>query len=460
MSHRDSRGRGASNVPAWMSREIEKTHMDDRGGGRGGGHHRDRDYNRRPPPRRYDRRYDRDYDNRRSRGGGSGGRSRRASSDRSGIHFQSYEEERAWVEERRRRRHERKSLFDVMPTSEQLALEELQKAALASSGPNPNVFLRPEEIKGRQMATDTCTVAEKYGTNIDISTLNPNQTRHARRLYVGNLPEDLTEEDVHKFFRSSIHTAMGEEEETAEDHIISVYINKERRFAFIEFHSIDVCTACLALDGIDVCDKGTVKVKRPNDYNPAMVPPPDQEIIRKFDASKLGIISATVPDSPNKIFVGGLPYHLNETQVLELLRAFGEVKAFHLVKADALATSSKGYCFVEYADENAKDIAIMGLNGMDMGNGKQLSAKIATTTTATTNSGTNSSSTLGMTQILDSSAPPIMKVVDGVDIEALVDIAMGKGVNSALAPVGNASSGGQKGVLDIANAALAAAYGQ
>ena len=473
MSYRgESRGRGISNAPAWMTRGRENDHTKDaprdgprdaprdapRDGLRDGP--APRDHLRRQPPQRYDPRYDRpnnrDRDDRRrgGGGGGGGGRSsssrRRTSSNRSGIYFQSYEEERAWVEERRKRRHERKSLFDVTPTEEQLALEELQKAALASSGPNPNVFLRPEEMKVKQ-STDLMIGMEPA----NLSNLPPQQTRHARRLYIGNLPVDLTENDVHDFFRSAIHTAMGEDK-NSEDHITSVYINRERRFSFLEFKSIDICTACLALDGIDVCGKGKVKVKRPNDYNPGMVPPgSNPAIIQKFDASKLGIVCNTVPDSPNKIFIGGLPYHLSESDVLELLTAFGEVKAFHLVKADALAATSKGYCFVEYVDENVKNIAVMGLNGMDMGNGKQLSAKVATASSNSTSmSGAPvvTSSMSSIKPIGDALAPRIMKVVDGVDIEALLDIAMGSSV-----PTSTPSLSGTTGVLDIANKALAAA---
>jgi len=486
MSYRgESRGRGVSNDPAWMSKErnYDQYHP---GGPQGHTQGGPRDHHRRPPSQRYDprpdRRYERDYDDRRGSRGGGGGRSsssrRRVPSNRSGVHFNSYEEERAWVEERRRRRHERKSLFDKEPTPEQMALEELQKAALASSGPNPNVFLRPDEMKVKRCDDTIGRGSGGYGySRADKHSLQPQQTRHARRLYVGNLPVDLSENDVHDFFRSAIHTAMDEDKDTAEDHILSVYINKERRFAFIEFVSMDICTACLALDGIDVCNRGKVKVKRPNDYNSSMAPPSDTEIINKFDASKLGIISSTVPDSPNKIFIGGLPYHLTENEVLELLRAFGEVKAFHLVKADAMASTSKGYCFVEYKDENVKDVAVMGLNGMDMGNGKQLSAKIASSSGSNSNSsGVSGVSPIvpssGMQPIGDSSAPPIMKVVDGVDIEALVDVAMGKApLSSAGAgPNGTATgppvpTGGQNaatpaGVLDIANAALAAAYGR
>lgn len=45
-----------------------------------------------------------------------------------------------------------------------------------------------------------------------------------------------------------------------------------------------------------------------------------------------GVVSTNVPDSINKIFVGGLPAYLNEEQVQELLTSFGELKAFNLVR--------------------------------------------------------------------------------------------------------------------------------
>lgn len=37
--------------------------------------------------------------------------------------------------------------------------------------------------------------------------------------------------------------------------------------------------------------------------------------IPKLNLSVLGIISNTVPDSDNKVFIGGLPYNLTEDQV-------------------------------------------------------------------------------------------------------------------------------------------------
>jgi splicing factor U2AF subunit len=45
-----------------------------------------------------------------------------------------------------------------------------------------------------------------------------------------------------------------------------------------------------------------------------------------------GGVGMTVAESPNKLFIGGLPTYLNEEQVMELLKSFGELKSFNLVK--------------------------------------------------------------------------------------------------------------------------------
>lgn len=45
-----------------------------------------------------------------------------------------------------------------------------------------------------------------------------------------------------------------------------------------------------------------------------------------------GGVGMTVAESPNKLFIGGLPTYLSEEQVMELLKSFGELKSFNLVK--------------------------------------------------------------------------------------------------------------------------------
>lgn len=323
------RGRGIDNAPAWMTRggggpgpdgpppehdAFGRTHRggpappygdDMRGPPPGPFPPRDRG----PPPRgpppfgeRYDNRGPpppRNYDDRRGgryrgpppeqfRGGGRGRGPPpppppRRPRGNGAITFRSFEEEKDWVAERRRKRLARKSRFDQPPTAQQLATD---AAVLALSNP---------------AATDFAGIPSDRNF-----TAVPQQTRHARRLYIGHLPPNVTEQELHVFFRSAIDQALVEKPPGGEDPILSVYINHERRFCFLEFKTVEMATACMELDGIDIHGKGKVKVKRPNDYNPTMAPKVHPSAIPVLDVSRLGIVSGTVQDGPNKVFIGGM----------------------------------------------------------------------------------------------------------------------------------------------------------
>merc|ERR1719284_2088107 len=134
-------------------------------------------------------------------------------------------------------------------------------------------------------------------------------------------------------------------------------------FAFLECRSIDETTQAMAFDGINF--KGqSLKLRRPHDYQPI----PGGGGMDGF-AGVPGVVSTVVPDSLQKVFVGGLPNYLNEEQVKELLTSFGQLKAFNLVK-DTTTGLSKGYAFAEYLDGGITDQAIAGLNGMQLGDKK------------------------------------------------------------------------------------------
>lgn len=344
-------------------------------------------------------------------GGRGGGRSDKGNKNTAAgaIVFASYEEERAWVEDRRQKRLKRPSKFDQLPSEQQqliLLLQQQQQQA-AAAGVAGSVASSSSSLPAGAAAQLLAAAATSGGPTAataavagnvlvtlpaqDMALLSQQQTRHARRLYVGNLPTWVTESLIHDRFRSAIETALvRSNEEKAndpasleEDPILSVYINHERRFAFLEFKSVEMTTACMGLDGLElepppgVVDSNgpaKVKIKRPNDYNAFLAPKVSPAAMPQLDVSRLGIISETVLDGPNKIFIGGLQYNLTDNQVLELLQAFGKVKAFHLVKNED--GNSKGYCFVEYADPNITHIAIQGLNGMEIG-GKSLTARLA-----------------------------------------------------------------------------------
>jgi len=79
----------------------------------------------------------------------------------------------------------------------------------------------------------------------------------------------------------------------------------------------------MAFDGI-IFINGPLKIRRPKDYGGAEITTPSVHVP--------GVVSTNVPDSINKVFVGGLPTYLNEEQVMELLKSFGTLKAFNLVR--------------------------------------------------------------------------------------------------------------------------------
>ena len=156
--------------------------------------------------------------------------------------------------------------------------------------------------------------------------------------------------------------------------------------------------------------------------------------------SKLGIVVGNVPDSEHKIFIGGLPYHLNESQVMELLGAFGPIRAFHLVKSDPKGATSKGYCFVEYTDPNVTAIAVTGLNGMDVGGGKSLSARIAAARGMAGNDAAHQAQLEAEAEMASHAsfvaAPPVAAPVQS-EVDALLNAALG-GAVAPSAPIGGA----------------------
>ncbi|KAG0366337.1 U2 small nuclear RNA auxiliary factor 2 [Gamsiella multidivaricata] len=185
--------------------------------------------------------------------------------------------------------------------------------------------------------------------------------RQQRRLYCGNLPMGINEDSLANFFNQtmmSMNLTTG-----AGAPVVSVHINYEKNYAFVEFRTPEEATAAMAFDGI-VFQGQTLKIRRPKDYQP-----PEGANHEVPQIHVPGVISTNVPDSENKIFIGGLPLYLNDEQVIELLTAFGELKAFNLVKENNVG-ASKGFAFCEYLDPNLTDIACQGLNNMMLGEKK------------------------------------------------------------------------------------------
>uniref|UniRef100_A0A914HXZ7 U2 snRNP auxiliary factor large subunit n=1 Tax=Globodera rostochiensis TaxID=31243 RepID=A0A914HXZ7_GLORO len=192
-----------------------------------------------------------------------------------------------------------------------------------------------------------------------VPVVGPSVTCQARRLYVGNIPFGSNEDAMLDFFNQQMHLCGLAQ--APGNPVIACQINLDKNFAFIEFRSIDETTAGMAFDGINFMGQ-QLKIRRPRDY---VAPTTNYELLGRMPVSNI------VVDSPFKLYIGGLPGHLNSDQVKELLSAFGQLKAFNLVM-DTTTGLSKGYAFCEYLDQSLTDQAVVGLNGMQLGDNRLL----------------------------------------------------------------------------------------
>ncbi|PAV65644.1 hypothetical protein WR25_12736 isoform A [Diploscapter pachys] len=218
--------------------------------------------------------------------------------------------------------------------------------------------MSPKEYKALQASGQI----PRSNMQSSVPVVGPSVTCQSRRLYVGNIPFGCNEEAMLDFFNQQMH--LCNLAQAPGNPVLVCQINLDKNFAFIEFRSIDETTAGMAFDGINFMGQ-QLKIRRPRDYQPISV---NYEMAARLPVSNI------VVDSPNKIFIGGLPHYLNEDQVKELLCSFGQLKAFNLA-VDSQG-NSKGFAYAEYLDTTLTDQAIAGLNGMQLGD-KQLVVQLA-----------------------------------------------------------------------------------
>lgn len=395
---RDRKFRGGDDYEE-PGREIDRREE------RGGGHDRkdDRDFEERDLDRRH---RDRDRDHRRH----SADRDRDRDRGRRRRRSRSRSRSRTRSRSRDRERRSRKSGFDMAPPGATVAGAGMTAggATTASAGgvtaPGVSPAMSPlgampfagaMGMAGMAGMTGMAGMAGMGGMagmtgmpnmpNMPNMSMFPNMfpfagtqaTRHARRVYVGGLPPMANEQTVAAFFSKAM-ALVGGNTAGPGDCVVYVYINQEKKFAFVEMRTVEEASNAMALDGI-MFEGVPVRVRRPSDYNPSMAatlgpthPSPN------LNLAAVGLTPGASggADGPDRIFVGGLPYYLTEEQIKELLSSFGALKAFDLVK-DRETGNSKGYGFCVYQDPAVTDVACMALNGMKMGD-KTLTVRRAT----------------------------------------------------------------------------------
>lgn len=340
-----------------------------RGGSRGSRRDKRRSRSRSESPRGDRRRRSRDREGKSSR------RSRRSASGSRSLSPPS---------SRRRRRRERANNWDKPPeglTVGQGAVTATLQGlgGLGLSGSGAGQFMDPPMLDpGVMMGTAALgaggVVRGAIGT-LTAPTAPPNQQelfngvmvptmmlRQAKRLYVGNVPMGCDQFVLMQLFNQAM-VAAGKGSATAPP-IVGVQVNESKPFAFLETRTPEDAANVLLFDGITI-GANQLKVRRPKDFKPlpGIVDPPTGVSLIP------GHLPTSVENTENKIYLGSIPTHFNDLQVRELVSAFGNLKAFNLVKDPALGTS-KGFCFFEYLDHALTDRVCAELNGFELGERK------------------------------------------------------------------------------------------
>jgi len=275
-------------------------------------------------------------------------------------------EDRKRSRSRDRKRSRERKRSKSRDRSKKEAPKRRRKPSLYWDVPPPGFeHITPLQYKSMQQAGQIPATLMPDTPQAAVPVVGASVTRQARRVYVGNLPFGFKEQEMVDFFNQQMHLhGLAQAEGNP---IIACSVNRDKNFAFLECRSIDETTQCMAFDGINF-QAQSLKLRRPLNYQPV----PSSSGLTNMDSSMgsiPGVVSTVVPDSANKLFIGGLPNYLNEEQVKELMTSFGALKAFNLVK-DVASAVSKGYAFAEYADGSLTDQAIAGLNGMQLGDKK------------------------------------------------------------------------------------------
>jgi RNA recognition motif-containing protein len=100
--------------------------------------------------------------------------------------------------------------------------------------------------------------------------------------------------------------------------------------------------------------------------NPPAMAKHDRVLCVDSTVVKLSLNTRTRNEMMMNIYVGNLPYGATEDELKTAFGTFGEVSSVNLI-TDKVTGQSKGFAFVEMAENASADAAIKGLNETSMG---------------------------------------------------------------------------------------------
>lgn len=233
---------------------------------------------------------------------------------------------------------------------------------------------------------ELASIAEGNGVNSQLSMLTmptiPNigevEDPQARKVYIGNVPPELGEQMLIDWVNALM--IRGKLTVSPGNPVSGAVMHPEKTYAFLVFRCPEEATAALSLDGLKY-NGSTMKFRRPTDYKPPANGTAANERGPQLSMAmrkELGFsaLPSSIPETPDKMYIGGLPSSLTNDQVIELLSKCGELSAFDLIR-DHQTGVSKGYAFFLYKDPaESNQKAIESFNGIQIG-GKTLFVQLA-----------------------------------------------------------------------------------
>lgn len=262
-----------------------------------------------------------------------------------------------------KRSPEKKSVgWDLPPAGTDSSLADLVSSGLESS--NLTLPSNVKEFPGAVPVTSNATIPISVpfssssltkGAAIDAIQLTQ-ATRPMRRLYVENIPASASENSLMECFNNFLMSS-GSNHILGTKPCISCIIHKEKGHAFVEFITPEDASAALLFDNRSFFGSN-LKIRRPKNFVEVTTG------VQEKSVAPVDAISDIVVDSPHKIFIGGISEAMSSEMIIEIVSAFGPLKAYTFQFNDNL----RGPCaFLEYVDHSVTLKACAGLNGMKVG---------------------------------------------------------------------------------------------
>ena len=189
--------------------------------------------------------------------------------------------------------------------------------------------------------------------------------RRHRRLYIGNLSRETEKAHIGDFINDQLKLVPDRPITDNNKHnaILNIDMKADKGFCFVEFYEPTDSDVVLCMSGMEYSLR-PLKISRPKDYMPLPGSAPRSYNVSAIRQGQAPSVSSSDAIN-NKVYIGGLPIHLTEDNVKELVSSFGALQSFNLVR-DKVTGASKGYGFFVYENTSVTDDACATLNGMDI----------------------------------------------------------------------------------------------